>query len=112
MKINIDVKEFKELVKLLTPQVTVVDGGPPQVALQQSALIPLPTMSEIQTTESDYFQAVAKMSEPTNADRAAALAVAVTNGFEYESKPNGNNGKEHVSLAEQIAAANAIIPHN
>ncbi len=117
MKINLDVNELKELVKILTPQVTVIDGGTPQVISgtpQQlsSTLTPLQTMSEVQTSEKDYFAAVAKFSEPTQADKAEALAIAVANGFEYESKPNGKNGKEHVSLAADISAANSLLPGN
>ena len=111
MRINLEVKELKELLGLLTPQVTVIDNGTPRLE-QQSATAPLPKFGEAMTAEQDYLSTVAKYSEPTLADKAAALDAAIANGFQYEKPADKSNGKNHVSLAQTIAAANALLPGN
>ena len=109
MKINLDVNELRALVQLLTPQVTVIDNGVPQVS-QQSPTAPLPTVSEVQTSEADYFATVSKYSEPSASDKAAALQTAIANGFEYEVPKK--NGETHTELADKISAANSLLPGN
>lgn len=97
---------------MLTPQVTVIEnGGTPHVG-SQSATAPLPTVSEVQTSEKDYLSEVSRYSEPSNADKAAALAAAVENGFEYERKVAKNNGSNHQSIADKIEAATELVSHN
>ncbi len=110
MKISLEPKELKELLGMLTPQVTVIDNGVPRIE-QQSMTAPLPKFGEATTAESDYFASVAKYSEPSNEDKGAALAAAVANGFVYETPPDKPNGKGH-SIANDIAAASALLPPN
>jgi hypothetical protein len=111
LKISLEPKELKELLGMLTPQVTVIDNGIPRLE-QQSPHAPLPKFGEAVTAEADYFAAVAKYSEPTSEDKAAALAVNVANGFVYETPPDKPNGKNHSEIANQIAAAQALLPPN
>lgn len=131
MKISLEPKELKELLSMLTPQITVIENGVTKLA-QQSPLAPLPKFGEAVTAEADYFASVAKYSEPSDSDKVAALKEAVANGFEYEKpslvdklaeqaagKPYSEiklvdkpNGKQHSEIAATIAAANALLPGN